>query len=73
MARASLADTGLSFGRWQTRLRLSAALADLGVGVPVSTVARNVGYESTSAFVAAFRRETGVTPAMYFRSTPGGR
>jgi len=69
LARAFLADTGLSFGRWRTRLRLSAALADLAVGAPVSTVARTVGYESTSAFVAAFRRETGVTPALYFRST----
>lgn len=68
LARTFLSDTGLPFGRWRTRLRLSAALADLGVGVPVSTVARNVGYESTSAFVAAFRRETGVTPAVYFRA-----
>jgi len=25
-----------------------------------------VGYESASAFVAAFRRETGRTPASYF-------
>ncbi len=69
LARGFLADTGLSFGRWRTRLRLSAALADLAVGAPVSTVARAVGYESTSAFVAAFRRETGVTPSMYFSST----
>jgi AraC-like DNA-binding protein len=70
LARAFLADTGLSFGRWRTRLRLGAALADLAEGTPVSTVARAVGYESTSAFVAAFRRETGVTPAVYFRSGP---
>ncbi len=28
---------------------------------------RRVGYESVSAFVAAFRRETGMTPARYFR------
>jgi AraC-like DNA-binding protein len=69
LARGFLVDTGLSFGRWRTRLRLSAALADLAVGAPVSTVARAVGYESTSAFVAAFRRETGVTPSMYFGST----
>jgi AraC-like DNA-binding protein len=69
LARAFLADTGISFGRWRTRLRLSAALADLAAGTPVSTVARAVGYESTSAFVAAFRRETGVTPTHYFRST----
>jgi AraC-like DNA-binding protein len=68
LARAFLSDTGLPFGRWRTRLRLRAALGDLATGVPVSTVARAVGYESTSAFVAAFRRETGVTPAAYFRT-----
>jgi AraC-like DNA-binding protein len=70
LARSFLADTGLSFGRWRTVLRLSAALVDLAAGAPVSTVARSVGYESASAFVAAFRRETGVTPAAYFHSAP---
>jgi AraC-like DNA-binding protein len=69
LARAFLADTGLSFGRWRTLLRLSVALADLAAGTPVSTVARAVGYESASAFVAAFRRETGVTPAVYFSAS----
>lgn len=34
---------------------------------PVSRVAGRVGYETPSAFVAAFRRETGQTPAAYFR------
>ena len=29
-------------------------------------VARHVGYQTPSAFVAAFRRETGLTPAAYF-------
>lgn len=71
LARSFLAETGLSFGRWRARLRLNAALADLAGGTPVSRVARAVGYDSTSAFVAAFRRETGVTPAAYFASTEG--
>lgn len=66
LARAFLADTGLPFGHWRTRLRLSVALAALAEGASVSSVAHSVGYESTSAFVAAFRRETGVTPAAYF-------
>jgi AraC-like DNA-binding protein len=34
---------------------------------PVSAVARRAGYDTASAFVAAFRRETGLTPAAYFR------
>ncbi len=67
LARAFLADTGVSFGRWRTLLRVRAALAALASGEPVGNVARQVGYDSDSAFVQAFRRETGVTPAAYFR------
>lgn len=71
LARAFVAETGLPFGRWRALLRLQAAIADLAAGEPVGNVARHVGYESASAFVAAFRRETGMTPAMYFRSQDG--
>jgi AraC-like DNA-binding protein len=77
LARAFLADTGVPFGRWRTLLRLQAALPALGAAEAVSNVARRVGYESTSAFVAAFRRETGMTPAAFVeapavRSEAGG-
>ena len=67
LARAFLADTGVSFGRWRTLLRMQVALTALAGGEPVGNVARHVGYDSDSAFVQAFRRETGVTPAAYFR------
>jgi AraC-like DNA-binding protein len=40
----------------------------LGTNQTVADVARQVGYESASAFVAAFRRETGITPARYFHN-----
>jgi AraC-like DNA-binding protein/quercetin dioxygenase-like cupin family protein len=69
LARAFVADTGVSFGRWRTLLRVQAALAALARGEPVGNVARHVGYDSESAFVQAFRRETGVTPAAYFRQS----
>jgi AraC-like DNA-binding protein len=68
LARAFLAGTGIPFGRWRTLLRLQAALPALAAGVPVSAVARQAGYDTASAFVAAFRRETGLTPAAYFRN-----
>jgi len=51
-------------------LRLQAALPLLATGEPVANVARRVGYDTASAFVAAFRRETGLTPGAYFTSTP---
>jgi AraC-like DNA-binding protein/quercetin dioxygenase-like cupin family protein len=66
LARAFLAGTGMPFGQWRRLARLHAALQQLAAGQAVGLVARQVGYETPSAFVAAFRRETGVTPAAYF-------
>lgn len=69
LARAFLGDTGVPFGRWRSMSRLHAALPALADGQSVSAVARMVGYESPSAFVAAFRRELGTTPAEYFSNS----
>ncbi|MFD0625227.1 helix-turn-helix domain-containing protein [Streptomyces sanglieri] len=66
LARLFLADTGMSFGRWRTLVRLQAALPALAAGEPLHRVSRGVGYGTVSAFVAAFRRETGTTPGAYF-------
>jgi AraC-like DNA-binding protein len=66
LARAFLADTGVPFGRWRTTARLQVALDRLAAGEPVGNVARSVGYETPSAFVAAFRRQTGQTPGTFF-------
>jgi len=71
LARSFLAETGLPFGRWRVLARLQAALTMLAAGEKVSAVAARVGYDTASAFVAVFRRETGVTPAEYFRGSAG--
>ena len=68
LARAFLAETGLSFGRWRTLARLQAALLQLADGLPVGVVAPRVGYRTPSAFVAAFRAHTGTTPGRYFQA-----
>jgi AraC-like DNA-binding protein/quercetin dioxygenase-like cupin family protein len=70
LARAFSAQARMPFGRWRTLLRLQAALPLLARGEPVARVAHRVGYQTPSAFVAAFRRETGQTPAAYFARTP---
>jgi len=66
LARAFVAGAGLPFGQWRTRLRIQSALPLLAAGEAAGRVAYRVGYETPSAFTAAFRRLTGVTPAAYF-------
>jgi AraC-like DNA-binding protein len=63
-------ETGLPFGLWRQRARLVSALQLLADGSNVGSAASAVGYESTSAFVAAFRRSLGTTPGRYFRTLP---
>ncbi|MDF5755080.1 helix-turn-helix transcriptional regulator [Spongiactinospora sp. TRM90649] len=65
MTRLFARDTGMSFDHWRTQVRLRAALPLLAEGRPVSRVAHDVGYATSSAFLAAFRRTVGTTPRRY--------
>ena len=69
LSRLFVEDTGMTFSHWRTHARLRAALVLLADGVPVSRVARDVGFRSPSSFVASFRQSTGTTPGAYFRET----
>lgn len=70
LTRLFVQDTGMTFDRWRTHTRLRAALPLLAEGQPVSRVAHAVGYSTPSAFLAAFRRTVGTSPAHYLRGTP---
>jgi len=64
--RRFTSETGMSFGAWRRRLRLLGAIELLASGEAVTAVALDAGYDSTSAFIHAFRKEFGVTPGRYF-------
>ena len=66
-------ETGMSISQWHRQLRLHHALEELAQGRPVTTVAIDLGYDSVSAFIAAFRRVLGVTPGQAFADRDGGR
>lgn len=59
-------ETGMTFGQWRRHARFLRALRLLAEGRPVKTVARDAGYRSASAFVAAFSETFGTTPGRYF-------
>ncbi len=67
LARLFAKETGLTFRAWRQRARLLHALVELAARKPVTSVAFEAGYDSPSAFIAAFKREFGTTPARYFR------
>ena len=67
LARHFLSDTGVTLGQWRRQFRLTHAITLVAAGRPVKDVALEVGYESPSAFVAAFKRALGTTPARLFR------
>ncbi len=56
-------ETGLSFTTWRRRARLSRSRVLLTQGHSVRSSAHSVGYATASAFIQAYRREYGVTPA----------
>ncbi len=63
--RLFLDETGLTFGRWLQRARALHALELLGAGASVTEAGLSVGYDSTSAFIAMFKKVTGSTPGAY--------
>jgi AraC-like DNA-binding protein len=66
LARLFAKETGLGFRAWRQQARLLQALVGLAQGRPVTVLALDLGYDSPSAFIAAFKRAFGVTPARYF-------
>jgi AraC-like DNA-binding protein len=54
--------TGISFGLWQQKARMLAAVRVLAEGRSVTDAALDSGYSSVSAFIAAFKKTYGCTP-----------
>ncbi|MDG9881226.1 helix-turn-helix transcriptional regulator [Pseudomonas sp. GD04058] len=60
-------ETGLSFRAWRQRMRLLSSLEFLEQGQSVTQAALGCGYDSTSAYIAAFKGLFGATPGELFR------
>ncbi len=64
LARLFQASLGMGFAEWRRQVQLATAAAELIQGVPVSAIARTLGY-SPSSFTDMFKRALGVAPSHY--------
>jgi AraC-like DNA-binding protein len=67
MERLFQNETGMTLGKWRQQLRLMQAMRLLGEDAKVTHAALESGYSTPSAFIAAFRKSLGTTPAAYFK------
>jgi AraC-like DNA-binding protein len=65
LQRLFQAETRLPLETWRNRARMQQAVVSLSRGASVTETALETGYQSVSAFIAAFKRAFGQTPARY--------
>lgn len=63
------AETGVSLSAWRQQACIFAALPRLAGGEQVTSVALDLGYDSTAAFTTMFKRMTGIVPSRYLRAS----
>lgn len=73
LMRRCQGELGMTLTEWRQRLRCVKAMPLLAAGETVEAVAQDLGYASTSAFIAMFRRLMGATPDEWRRGSRKGR
>ncbi|MCC8458187.1 AraC family transcriptional regulator [Photorhabdus luminescens] len=68
LSRRCQQELGMSFREWRQRLRFLHAISLLEQGKTVNEVAFDVGYSSSSAFIAVFQQLAGTTPDRFRKS-----
>jgi AraC-like DNA-binding protein len=69
LMRRAQRELGMSITEWRQRVRLVNALPMLRAGRSVEAVALDLGYATSSAFIAMFRRLTGSSPGQFVTRT----
>ena len=58
-------ETGLTYSQWRQKLNVQIAFKHLALGDSIQTIAKLLGYESSSAFIFMFRQQMGCSPKQF--------
>lgn len=65
-SRRFIKETGMTFHAWKQKLRLLQSLEMLQGAMPITRIALNLGYSSTSAYIHSFKMLFGCTPKKFY-------
>lgn len=65
LQRCFIEETGMTIESWRQKARLLHSAVALAEGATVLNASLTCGYDSSSAFIAAFRKQFGVTPLRF--------
>lgn len=60
-------ETGMGFNQWRQQLRLLYSLELIENGHNITSVALDLGYDSSSAFITMFKKQLGQSPKQYVK------
>lgn len=65
MQRYFINETGLPLDAWRQKARLIQSVTGLVSGASVTAAAHDCGYDSSSAYIATFKKHFGITPGRF--------
>ena len=65
LSRLFKKETGMTYSQWKQVMLIHIAIIQLSLGESIIVIAKNLGYESSSAFIYMFKKHMKVTPSHY--------
>lgn len=65
LSRRFKKETGITYSEWRQRLNIQIAIKHLAMGDSIKSIAKLLGYESSSAFIYMFKKQMGRPPNQF--------
>ncbi len=67
LTRVFKKETGITYSEWRQRLNVQIAIKHLAQGDSINSIAKLLGYESSSAFIYMFKKQMAISPKQFLK------